>query len=336
MAVRPARRVVIYPQPISAADGLPLAGGWARFRDVRLRDRDGRDEVVAADILPGEVLDRLTRPRGPILGLSHDRPRLMGILNVTPDSFSDGGQFAEDRAMRSGLDMMGRADIVDIGGESTRPGATPVEPGEEVARILPAIHAAAGRRISVDTRKADVARAALRAGAGAVNDVSGLTFDPAMIDVVADAGAPVFVMHGPFDPATMQDAPRYDDVVPDVFDFLAHRIAAAQEGGIPRDRIVADPGIGFGKTLEHNLALLRALPLFHALGVPLMLGVSRKGMIGTLGGAPLAGDRMPGTLALTLAAVAGGVQWHRVHDVTQIAQGLDLWRAVHGQTEAEG
>ena len=254
----------------------------------------------------------------------------MGIVNVTPDSFSDGGRVTGPEAARRHAERMAGADVLDIGGESTRPGAREVSVAEETDRVLPVIAALKGRPLSVDTRKAAVAAAALGAGAGLVNDVSGLTFDPAMAATVAGAGAGLCLMHGPFDPATMQDRPAYGDVVLDVYDFLADRIAAAIGAGVPRDRIVADPGIGFGKTADHNLALLRAIGTFHGLGVPVMLGVSRKGFIGRVADVPDAAARVPGTLAVTLAAVAQGVQWHRVHDVAEIRQGLTLWQAVRG------
>jgi dihydropteroate synthase len=199
---------------------------------------------------------------------------------------------------------------------------------EEAGRVLPVIEAVQDRRLSIDTRKARVAEAAIAAGATLVNDVSGLRFDPGMASAVAAAGAPICLVHSVGTPETMQAEPRYDDVVLDVFDALAAAIEAAEAAGIPRSRILADPGIGFGKTEAHNLALLRNLSAFHALGVPLLLGASRKGFVGRIGGARDAAARMPGTLAVTLAAVAQGVQLHRVHDVAEVAQGLALWRAV--------
>ena len=323
-----------YALPIPGPEGLPLAGGPVRFRQARLLGRDGPGPTVAAEALPDASLARLTAPRPPVLGLASDRPRLLGVLNVTPDSFSDGGRHAGVAAALARAGAMAAADVLDVGGESTRPGAVPVPEAEELRRVLPVVEALGGRRVSIDTRNAGVARAALRAGAGMVNDVSGLSHDAGMAGVVAEAGAALCLMHGPFDPATMQRAPRYGDVVLDVYDWLAWRIERAEAAGIPRARIVADPGIGFDKTEAHNLALLRALPLFHGLGVPLMLGVSRKGFVGRIGGEPRADRRMPGTLALTLAAVAGGVGWHRVHDVAEIAQGLALWDAV--RTVGEG
>ena len=257
----------------------------------------------------------------------------MGILNVTPDSFSDGGQhFAPDAALAAarGMEAAG-ADILDVGGESTRPGSRPVPVPDEIARTAPVIAAIRGVSaipISVDTRKAPVARAALDAGAGLVNDVAGFTFDPDLAPLVAERGVPVCIMHALGDPATMQEDPRYDDVVLDVFDFLAARIAALTALGVPREAILVDPGIGFGKTQEHNLTLLRDIAVFHDLGCPILLGVSRKRFIGVIGNAPNAADRAPGSIALGLAALAQGVQMLRVHDVAATAQALALWQAV--------
>ncbi|KIT17202.1 dihydropteroate synthase [Jannaschia aquimarina] len=322
-----------YALPLVSADGLRLAGGWARFSHARLVRRDGPSEIVRAEDVPAGLLERLTSPRPPVAGHATDRPRLMGILNVTPDSFSDGGWLTGADAVREAADRMGAADLLDVGGESTRPGATEVPVEEEAARVAPAFAALMDRTTSIDTRKAQVARAAIAAGAAMVNDVSGGTFDPDMLPVVAESDAALCLMHGPFDPATMQEAPSYANVVLDVYDFLEDRIATAIAAGIQRSRLVADPGIGFGKTEAHNLALLRALPIFHGLGVPLLLGVSRKGFIGRIGAAPQVNARMPGTLALTLHAVSQGVQWHRVHDVAEIAQGLALWNAVHRAEE---
>ena len=310
------------------ARGPRLAGGWLRFEAATVLRRGASPEVVAADALPPQVLERLCAPRAPLAALDLGAPRLMGIVNVTPDSFSDGGRHLSPESARARADEMAAADILDIGGESTRPGATEVPEDEEIARIRPVIEALRDRRISVDTRKAAVARAAIAAGADIVNDVSALTFDAAMAPMLAATDAPLILMHAQGAPETMQDDPRYGDVVHDVYAALEARVAAAEAAGIGRERLVVDPGIGFGKTLEHNLALLRDIGVFHGLGLPVLLGASRKRFIGTLGGAGVADARMPGTLAVTLAAVAQGVQIHRVHDVAEVAQGLALWRAV--------
>ena len=256
---------------------------------------------------------------------------IMGILNLTLDSFSDGGQFFNpDVAVAHALQMEADgAELIDIGGESTRPGALDVPAADEIARIAPVIAAARGlAAISVDTRKAGVAQAALAAGVGMVNDVSGLDFDPSLAGVVAAAGAPICLMHAQGIPETMQDDPSYGDVLLDVYDALAQRITRAEAAGISRSHIVIDPGIGFGKTQAHNLAILRRISLYHGLGCAVLLGVSRKRFIGSIGNAPDATGRFAGTLAVTLAGIAQGIQIHRVHDVAQTRQGIALWRAV--------
>jgi dihydropteroate synthase len=225
------------------------------------------------------------------------------------------------------------AALLDIGGESTRPGAAEVPVAEEIARTEPVIAAlrGAGLPLSIDTRKAEVARAALAAGAAIVNDVSALTFDAGLAGVVAAAGVPLVLMHAQGTPATMQDAPVYDDVLLDVYDWLEARIAAAEAAGIARGRIVVDPGIGFGKTAAHNLALIRGLSLFHGLGCPLLLGASRKRFIGMISGEERADRRVAGSLAVALAGAAQGAQLLRVHDVAETRAALALARAISGE-----
>ena len=222
-------------------------------------------------------------------------------------------------------------DLLDVGGESTRPGADTVPETEEIARVVPIVKGlrGAGVRslISVDTRKAAVAQAAISAGAGLINDVSGFTYDPALTPLAAEHALPVCVMHALGDPATMQQDPRYDDVLLDVYDFLHRQIQTLEQAGIARRRIIADPGIGFGKTLTHNLTLLARLSLFHSLGVPILLGASRKRFIGTISKTEQADTRMPGSLGVALAALSHGVQVLRVHDVPQTVQAIALWRA---------
>ncbi|MCF3974073.1 dihydropteroate synthase [Paracoccus salsus] len=320
------------PIPLPQGGRWRLAGGQIGFSALERLRRGQRPEIVTQ--APAEVIEALTLARQPVLGMALDRPVLMGIVNATPDSFSDGGSY-EPLAQARSLIAAG-ADILDIGGESTRPGADEVPEQEEIDRIRPVIRALADRiGISVDTRKATVARAALADGAAMVNDVSGFDFDAALATVVAASGVPVCLMHAQGLPATMQDDPRYDDVLLDIYDALEARIARAEAAGIGRPRIVIDPGIGFGKSLAHNLTILRRISLYHGLGCPILLGVSRKRFIGTVGGAERPADRVPGSLALTLAAVAQGVQIHRVHDVAEIAQGLRLWQAVNKNDEAE-
>lgn len=333
-----------YYRPIACDDpcrpdgALPLAGGWCWFAEVELLARGVAPRRVGVDQLPSELRDRLSAPRAAFGGLAMDRPQIMGILNVTPDSFSDGGRFlAPEAALAQARAMAEAADVLDIGGESTRPGAAEVAVSEEVARTAPVI--AALREggldcpISIDTRKAAVARAALAAGAGIVNDVAAMGFDPEMASVVAGSGAPIILMHSVGTPATMQDDPRYEDVLLDVYDFLKARIAAAVAAGIALERIMVDPGIGFGKTAEHNLALIRRLSLFHDLGVPVLLGASRKRFIGAIGKESVAERRVAGSLAVALAGVAQGAQVLRVHDAVETRQALRLWQAVKGVGE---
>jgi dihydropteroate synthase len=259
----------------------------------------------------------------------------MGILNITPDSFSDGGQFdssATARARAVRLIQEG-ADIIDIGGESTRPGADLIAVDEEMSRTKPVIldvRQASSLPLSIDTRKAPVAAAALDAGIDWINDVSALTFDSEMARLAARSGAPVCLMHAPSDPKTMQQNAQYEDVLLDVYDYLAKRVDFALSQGILRHNIIVDPGIGFGKTLEHNLALLRGLAVFHGLGCPILLGASRKRFIGTISGVEKAQDCMAGSVAVALAAAGQGAQILRVHDVRETVQALKLWAAVRG------
>jgi len=313
---------------------LALAGGPLWFDLAERIAPDGVRVLLAAADLPLAVRDRLSAPRASIAGLALDRPRIMGILNVTPDSFSDGGRYADAQAVARAATAMvaSGADILDIGGESTRPGARALPAGEEIARVVPAIRAirAAGLTVpvSVDTRKAAVAAAALDAGADMVNDVSALGHDPEMAGLVAARGVPLCLMHALGDPETMQRDPRYGDVLVEVFDFLAARLGRAEAAGIPRARIVLDPGIGFGKTVAHNLALIRGLSVLHDLGCALLLGVSRKRFIGTLGGEAEAPRRAPGSIAAGLEGLRQGAQILRVHDVAETVQAVRLWQAL--------
>ena len=331
-----------YYRPILNSDAarppgaLRLAGGWCWFSHAERLGRDAAPQLVPVSDIPADIADALTRARPQIAGLDLTAPRLMGILNVTPDSFSDGGRFnSPQAALEQGAAMAkGGADLIDIGGESTRPGAETVAVETEIARTAPiiaALRAAQGVPISIDTRKAAVAQAAIGAGAAMLNDVSALSYDPGLAPLAADSDLPICLMHTQGTPDTMADDPRYDNVLLDVYDHLAERIAAAQAAGIARENIVIDPGIGFGKTLDHNLILLRNLGLFHALGCPILLGVSRKRFIGTIGNAPDPQDRMPGSLAVALAAVAQGVQILRVHDIRETRQALSLYKAVTGK-----
>jgi len=260
-----------------------------------------------------------------------DRARIAGIINVTPDSFSGDGLASTEAAIAHGLKLADDgADLLDVGGESTRPGAQPVSADEEIARIVPVIEALAKRTtlpISIDTSKPQVMRAAVAAGAGLINDVYALRLDGAL-DAAAALRVPVCLMHMQGEPRTMQDDPHYDDVVSEVRRFLAERIFACEMSGIDKKRIIADPGFGFGKTLEHNLALLRALDEFSALGVPLLAGLSRKAMIGALTGRDKHAERAAGSAAAALIAVQKGAAIVRVHDVAATRDALAVWEAV--------
>ncbi|MHB8446610.1 MAG: dihydropteroate synthase [Rudaea sp.] len=260
-----------------------------------------------------------------------DRPRIAGIVNVTPDSFSGDGRVLVDAAVAHGSKLAEEgADLLDVGGVSTRPGATEVSVADEIARVVPVIEALAKQTmlpISVDTSKPEVMRAAVAAGAGMINDVYALRRDGAL-DAAAELKVPLCLMHMLGEPRTMQDDPHYDDVVSDVRRFLAERIFACEMAGIDKKRIVVDPGFGFGKTLEHNLALLRALDQFAALGVPLLVGLSRKAMIGTLTGREKHVDRAVGSAAAALIAVQRGAMMVRVHDVAATCDALAVWEGV--------
>jgi dihydropteroate synthase len=252
----------------------------------------------------------------------------MGIVNVTPDSFSDGGMFLEtDAAVAHGLVLAEEgAAILDVGGESTRPGAAPVSEEEERRRVLPVVErlAAAGHRVSIDTTKLAVARAALDAGAAFVNDVSAFRFEPGMVGLVAERGVHCCLMHMLGQPRTMQEDPRYEDVVSDVKAFLEARLAFAIDQGVPEERVWLDPGIGFGKTVAHNLELLRRLDEIVAIGRPVVVGTSRKSFLGKLAGGKPEGERLPGTIATNVLALERGASIFRVHDVGPVLDALTV------------
>ena len=259
--------------------------------------------------------------------------QLMGVVNVTPDSFSDGGLYLDrEAAVRHGLELAAAgAEILDVGGESTRPGAEPVGEEEELRRVVPVVHGLSGSpsRLSVDTSKAAVAAAALDAGAEIVNDVTALRGDSEMAPLCAERGATVVLMHMLGEPRTMQEDPRYDDVVVAVKEFLAERLEVATAAGIAEERIWLDPGIGFGKTAAHNMELLRRLGELRELGRPLVVGTSRKSFIGKVDGSP-AGRRLGGTIASSVLAAAEGADVLRVHDVAEVGQALRLATAILG------
>jgi dihydropteroate synthase len=327
-----------------------LAGGLSWFAAVELIAVEG-EKRSSAELVPVEGLESrfdddmaaqwtaLTSPRPPLaLGervVRFDQPQVMGIVNVTPDSFSDGGRFADAAgAAEAGAEMAAAgAAIVDVGGESTRPGAKAVWEGDEIERVVPVVRqlGAGGAAVSVDTRKADVMAAAIEAGARMVNDVSALNHDGRSAGIIAASSVPVVLMHHKGAPETMQDDPRYEDVLVEVYVWLEERIGAAEQAGIARERILIDPGFGFGKNVAHNLELMNGLALFHSLGCPLVVGASRKRTIGALSGEAPADQRLGGSIALALKAAEQGVQLVRVHDVPETVQALRVWRGLRDQ-----
>jgi dihydropteroate synthase len=346
--------MVSSPQSV-AGDAIRLAGGMAYAHLFRVTVARG-GEVVQRELATASgidwVFERLPDELGPEaeaqwagLTTAHpplqlgertirlDQPQVMGILNVTPDSFSDGGKFLDDpaeaRAHAAAMLEAGAA-IVDIGGESTRPGAAAVWEGDEIKRVIPAVEhcVAMGAAVSIDTRRPAVMEAALAAGAHLINDVSALRHDPRSLELAAASGVPVILMHAPGEGDDLHADGTYRNVVFEVFDWLRAARDRAIEGGIARERLILDPGIGFGKTMAENLALLNALPLFHALGQPLLLGASRKRLVGALSNEAPAHGRLGGSLALAMAGMQAGYQLIRAHDVHDTVQARNVWRGL--------
>jgi dihydropteroate synthase len=318
---------------VRAGAAQSLAGGPTAFTLVETLTPtpDGIERTIATVRDGSDVLSRLTAPRPAFAGIGLAHPVLMGVVNATPDSFSDGGDYfdcnaAIDRALKLADDG---AAIVDIGGESTRPGAEPITVSDEIARIVPVIEAAvaAGITVSADTRHAAVMTAAIEAGAAIVNDITALTGDPASMEVVANSEASVVLMHMQGTPETMQQAPEYSLASVDIFRWLSARVEACVAAGLPRGRIVVDPGIGFGKNDDHNMEILDRAGMFHATGCAVAIGVSRKSFIGRIAEIADPKDRLPGTIAATLMALERGVQIHRVHDVAAVRQAIAVWAA---------
>ena len=342
------RPVALAPMVSGGGHLIPLTNTGLGFAELDILERRGQDYTITR-IAPDQAMrsareagadaahlaeqqwHHLTSPRPDFAGLSMDQHRIMGIINTTPDSFSDGGDhFDADTAIAGGMAMADAgADILDIGGESTRPGAEQVSYDEETARILPVIShlSGAGHIVSTDTRHTQVMEKALASGASVINDVGGLR-DEGADALVARCSCPVVMMHMQGQPGTMQINPSYDFVASDVYDWLDQRIAAVTAAGVPRSHIAVDIGFGFGKTPQHNLTLMAWLSLFHGLGVPLLLGVSRKSTISHFSRAEKAKDRLPGSLALATLGYAQGVQMFRVHDVAETAQALALAAAM--------
>ena len=319
------------------AGGLAFSlGGSPNIAFVAAEEimRDGkvitRRKFEADELREHALIQNVTRVRPDFAGLSLDQTRIMGIVNVTPDSFSDGGQFdvAENAIAHGRLMAEQGADILDVGGESTRPGSDEVSVEQERVRIMPVIAALAGEHIvSVDTRKSVLMAEAAQVGAKIINDVSALGFDPLSASVVANAKLPIVLMHAQGNPRTMQLAPKYDDVALDVYDGLAAQIEKAVAAGISLSHICVDPGIGFGKSFRHNLDLLRQLTLFQGLGVAVLVGLSRKGIVGAVTGEKTAAKRVAGSIGGALQAAIQGAHLLRVHDVVETVQSLAMFNA---------
>lgn len=323
---------------VDAGIALPLAGGPLAFLMAEAIERGAGEagqrrpaSLSQARAFAPDLVETLTRQRAPWAGFDLKRPLIMGVVNVTPDSFSDGGDFTDAaHAIDHARAMLAAgADIIDVGGESTRPGAQPVLPEDEAARVLPVVRALAhaGAVISIDTRHAAVMDQAVQAGARIINDVTALAGDPDSARVAARSGAAIALMHMLGDPQTMQRDPRYADVTCDLLDYFSGRLAALEELGVERARIALDPGIGFGKTVEHNLGLLDELAAFHVFGCPILLGASRKSFIGRLSGGEAPKQRVAGTLAAHQMGYDRGVQIVRVHDVAEAFQARAVWMA---------
>jgi dihydropteroate synthase len=318
-----------------------LAGGSGSFGLVEVIRRESarvQREIATYGALRStgegairECLEALSAPRDAVAGLALKKTHVMGVINITPDSFSDGGQTPRrDAAVERGKRFVSEgADIVDIGGESTRPGAEGVPLEEEHARVIDAVAdlSATGIPVSIDTRKPAIMSAAVAAGARMINDVSALRFEATSATVAAALGVPVILMHARGDPKTMQDNPVYEDVVLDVYDELSARVAAAEQAGLPRSRLLVDPGIGFGKTFRHNVEILKNLAVYHGMGVALLIGASRKRFLGAITGVDNAAERDAASIGVAVAAAAQGVQLVRVHDVKGTVQAIRSWRA---------
>lgn len=353
------RPIVLADSPQTLGEAVRLAGGMAWASHFALILREGARVTQRRVVTPGAMAAALAdlpeavrgegeaqwaalrkvhppltlRTRDGHRTIRMDAPQIMGILNITPDSFSDAGSFMDRPEVahdHAAMMLESGAAIIDVGGESTRPGAAAVWEGDEIKRVVPAVErlAAMGAAISLDTRRLAVMEAGLKAGAQIVNDVSALRHDPRALDFVAGSGAPVCLMHAPGDGEDLHGSAGYADVALDVFDWLRERRDSAVAAGIAAERILLDPGIGFGKSLADNLALMNALPLFHALGCPLLVGASRKRMIGALSAEAPAHKRLGGSVALAVKMMEAGVQIIRVHDVPETVQAMHVWRGM--------
>ncbi|MBL4601797.1 MAG: dihydropteroate synthase [Emcibacteraceae bacterium] len=353
----------IYVQPLGLLKGLTvscenfkkIASGSIYFSTLKVIIRsvdDIKEEIISVADLPSyleassyDVRNDIIRllhnieSKRPVLKLANglelnwNKPIIQGVLNVTPDSFSDGGQYHDiEKSISHAREMvLAGAEIIDIGGESTKPGAKPVSIDEEKHRVIPVIKELNDLKIplSIDSRNSEVMEKAISDGVHIINDVSALSHDPESIKIVKKCGVPVILMHAQGTPDIMQDSPKYNDVLLDIYDYLEAQINFCLEAGIAKNKIIIDPGIGFGKTLSHNLNILANLAIFHGLGVPLLIGVSRKSFIGEITGEGAAENRFPGSIAAALTCLDQGAQIIRVHDVAQTKQALSVWYAIH-------
>ena len=330
----------LYYRPIPKLDltkgsnSMLLAGGNIFFDEVEVLKRGFKSYIIPAFKIPRTIKNDLIKPRPSTLGLSYLDPAMMGIINITPDSFSDGQEDLSTETVVKKVQKMLQdgANIIDIGGESTRPGFEKVSVEDELSRVIPVIEAIrnAGLSIpiSVDTMKATVAEQALRKGANMINDVSGMDFDKDMVSVIKNSGAQICLVHSQIGKEKDTKPYQYENILLDIYDYLAQKITTAVEYGIPKSKIIIDPGVGFNKNLAQNLILLNGLSLFHTLGCRLLIGASRKGFIGTITGESRPNRRMAGSLVVGLEAIKQGVQVLRVHDIAEHYQALSMWKAV--------
>ena len=331
----------VYYRPIIQNDStrpgfyLNLSNQNQWFDRFEKLERGEKPTCISADLVPRSVIRKLTSIRRSCFFEHLKTPRIMGVLNLTPDSFSDGGKnFYVVDAIKSADNMVSHCvDIIDVGGESTRPGAEQISDELELSRIESAIKAIKGKhphcRVSVDTRKSKVMKRAIELGVDFINDVSALSFDSKSIQLLAKENVQVCLMHGGVNPKVMQENTRYEDVLLDVYDYLEDRISTAVLGGIKKENIIVDPGIGFGKTESQNIRLIQKASIFHTLGCPVLYGVSRKAFIGSISGVDKAINRFPGSIAVALELIRQGIQFIRVHDTSETKQAVTLWEAIN-------
>jgi len=327
-----------FPEFYKAGSGFDtffsLAGTEFTFNSFKIAERNKKNKLIPASQAPKEILEKFIKPRPSFLGLDFNKVNIMGILNVTPDSFYDGEQTYKDPDfIKRGIELIEEGlDILDVGGESTRPGAKELPIELEKRRVTNVIKEIKKRFpkliISIDTRKSEVAKEGLKAGASIINDISGLTFDKEMLSVVSNYGSGICIMHSKGKPEKMQNKPIYENALLDIYDFIEDKVVQAKEAGIPEENIIIDPGIGFGKNLSHNKSLISNLRLFHGLGCPIMIGLSRKTFIGEIVGEPNPSERLGGSIAAMLKAISKGAQIVRVHDVQETKQAIAVWNSL--------